>query len=403
MAVAVVCAKLTRTSMKKNIKNLFRHLNSLSAFGVFVLFVLLQSSPSLAGNDQLRIAFINPASKGDSYWDIYVDFMRSASKSLGVKLDVRYADYNRINSPNIAQDILAQEYLPDYLVYIYQHRQTVDILQLAENKKVKSFIVNTGVLAKDNNVVGKPGGKFNYWIGHLQPDNIAAGERLARALVSGAREKNLVAADGKIHMLAVSGSRDSTAALDYNKGLLKVVSENANVELNQLVFSNWNFTTACRQTEGLLSRYPETTIIWSIGEGNAFGTLCGAYKMKRKPGVDLLVGGTVSSAEGVKEIKKGHLIANMGGDTWEGARAVFLLHEHYNGRGFQGQTDIRYLTELVSRENVQPYIDLIVHEEWKDIDYRKLSSTSNKNPIEVEFSVQSLLDTINTKQKHYKK
>ncbi|VUD61889.1 hypothetical protein TDB9533_02918 [Thalassocella blandensis] len=337
-----------------------------------------------------RVAFINPGSPGNRYWDRYVEYMRVAADSLHIDLHVEYAEGNRMHTPELASKLLSQPQVPDYLVYIFQYGQTLKVLNMAEQHKVKSFIVNTNVTDSEQSDVGKPRELFKYWIGHLHANNEYAGEHLAAQL---SQEANQRFAGEDVRLLAISGSRDSTAAIDFNKGLANALKKDDSILLEQLVFSNWYYSTAMRQAEGLLLRYPQTQIMWSIGEDVALGAIDGAILAGRKPGVDIVIGGTVSTAKGVEAIEKGLLTANMGGDSWEGARALVMLFDFHHGVDFADDDfSVQYTTEYVTQENVAPFKALISQQKWQYVDYRKMSRYLNPTQENIAFNVNNLIN-----------
>lgn len=371
---------------------------------LFCLLLLLGNTAHSAGGPEqtrqltksgstkpLRVAFIDPSSGGDPYWDRYVEFMQVAAKSLGIEFTVEYAEGNRMNTPKIAKHLIEQDLAPDYLIYIFQNTQTYKVLKQAEKHGVRSFIVNTNVIDFEREAVGKPRQHFKHWIGHLHSDNIKGGTQLAKGLVALARKKGLVETFAPVNTLAFSGSRDSTAALDYNIGLNDYVSSAAQMFIEQLVFTNWSFDAAQRQAKGLMLRYPETKIMWTVGENVALGVLDGLRHAGREAGKDVVVGGTVSTARGVNAILSGKMIANMGGDAWEGARALVMIYDYHFGKDFaKEEYSVLYSTELVTQENVQPYVHLINEERWREIDYRKLSKAYTDTPL--EFTVDGMLE-----------
>lgn len=371
---------------------------------VFFGFMLLLVSVRLSAAEvrPITVAFLNPADKGDVYWDRYVDYMQVAAESLGITLQVHYARENRIHGTRLVEQLLNGEHVPNYLVYIYQQGATHRILQIAESKGVKSLIVNTNIAQSDVERVGLPREKYKGWIGHIHPQNVEAGEQLADALwqrksklADHSSQDSAVSSlmHSELSIIGLSGSRDSSAGLDYNTGLKNSVARHPDLSLQQLVFTDWNREKAKYQTIGLLERYPGVSLVWSIGEDIAFGILDALASTGKTPGKDVVVGGTVSSAEGVKAVKAGLLVANMGGDSWEGAHALVTLYDYHHGHDVTAKDyTIRYKTEVVSAANVDPYVELIVNQKWQWIDYSRLTFTHTGK--EIPFDVQALLNAV---------
>ncbi len=83
-------------------------------------------------------------------------------------------------------------------------------------------------------------GKLNYWIGHMYPDDLQAGYDLAQNLFDKSRKAGKYGSDGKIHVVGLSGSRDSTATIKRNQGLLKAAEETSDVILHQIFWTRWD-------------------------------------------------------------------------------------------------------------------------------------------------------------------
>ena len=284
--------------------------------------------------EKMKVAFINPTYPNEPFWGLLTDFMASAAKDLDVELQVYYSQSNRFKTLEIAQEILKSPNKPDYMVFHFQAQMGARILQAAEEAKVYSFVINTNVPETDAQDIGKPRGKFKYWLGHLVPDDQQAGYLLASELIEKAIELKKVAEDGKVHMFGLTGTTDNTASINRNTGLKEFVDKRSDVILHQIVNTSWNKEKAAKVTKILMARYPETSVIWSASDAMALGAIQSLEALNLRVGKDVLLGGIDGTPAGLKAVNDGKMVATMSGHFIEGAWAIVLLYDHYYGVDF---------------------------------------------------------------------
>ena len=377
--------------------NQFLRLRTKSQWNSIFRFVLAVSMSFVVtvceAKGPIRVTFINPSSNSNPFWNQVTDFMQVVARDLNMHLDVRYANDNRYEGTKLATKALASHPKPDFLIYIYQTGQGQEILSAAEAAKVHSFIINTGVNDSDREAVGRPREKFKYWIGHLFPDDVAAGQELATRLFEAAKAQGKLGTDGRIHAIALSGGRDSSAALDRNEGLQQALRAHPEVTLHQLVFTNWEMKLARSQTQGLLKRYPETSVVWAASDFIALGALEAIEENKKNARTDVLAGGFDWTTAGVHAVKNGKMLATLGGHFMDGGWALVLMHDFYHGIDFASSgTTIRSRMHVISQENVDSFLALPSKKQWDDIDFRQFSKIYNPKLQKYDFSLSAVLN-----------
>lgn len=360
---------------------------------IFLISLFLTVSSSAFGKDTIKAVFINPDLQGNVFWDPVTQFMVSAAKDLGIDLKVMYSKTNRYRSHEIVTNLAKSPDKPDYLIYIPQAGVTLSILKTAEKAGMKSFMFNTDILKIDRKVVGNPRENFKNYIGHMVPNDVQAGYDLADSLINKAIKNNKKGKDGKIHLIGISGSRDSTASLDRNKGLKQYISKMDNVFLHQIVFAKWSLDEAREITQGLLTRYPETSVVWAASDGMSMGAVEAFKKVGKKPGKDLFTGGVDWSKEGVDSISKGEMSATVGGHFMEGGWIMVLLKDYHNGIDFkENGVKIKSRMQVISSENVQSYLKKLGKRNWDQIDFTKFSKVLNPKLKKYNFSLDAILE-----------
>ena len=360
---------------------------------VLVWSGLFSFATSSHANDEIRVTFINPDAVGNPFWDKVTSFMKAVANDLSINLQVHYANGDRYQGTELAKASLHTANRPDYLVYIYQYGQGIEILKAAELAKVKSFIFNTDVRENDRTFVGKPRKPFSYWIGHMMPDDVQGGYDLAVQLIEKSMAKGNRNEDGSIYMLGLSGTRDSSAALYRNKGLQLALNAYPNVKLRQLVFGNWSSQLASLQTSGLLRRYPEMNLIWTASDSIALGAIEGINAIGKIAGKDILTGGFDWTVKGVSAVRDGLMVATMGGHFMEGGWSLVLLHDYHRGIDFAPSgTTIHSKISPISKNNIQHHLNQLGNQNWEAFDFRKSSKFFNPMLSEYDFSLTALLN-----------
>src|SRR5690554_3161707 len=322
--------------------------------------------------------FLSPDSS--LYWSLTADFMRAVASDLNINLEVQVdSERNRFSYIRMADSILNRPDKPDYLIFMCREHVTAPMLRMANDAGVKVFTFNTNVPVAAQEVLGAPRQVLDNWIGHVSPDNVAAGRTLARVLAQEVRERKLPEFGRTLPTIALSGSLDSSAAKDRNLGLQEVVHEDG-MQLLQLVYADWDEQQAQTKAGTLLKRYPRTAAIWSASDGIALGAIAAAKKVGRRPGEDLFIGGMDWEPRALDAVRRGELVASLGRHFMGGGLLLILLSDYHRGYDFaEGlpTPELHYQLEVVTRKNVGAIERVLNPENWQKVDFARFSRASN--------------------------
>jgi ABC-type sugar transport system substrate-binding protein len=137
----------------------------------------------------------------------------------------------------------------------------------------------------------------------LEPNSEEAGYLTASVLISKARAQGLFGSDHKLHMIAIAGDRSTTTSLKRNQGMLRAVTEQNDVVLEQQVYGEWNRAKAREQSEWLYQRYPQVRLVWAGNDLMAFGAMESWAERGGKPGGDALFSGINTSEEAMTKLR----------------------------------------------------------------------------------------------------
>lgn len=349
---------------------------------------------SQAATQQINVTFINPDSRGDPFWDRTTQFMRWFAEDLNIELEVLHARENRFNVASLAEEVMRRDTPPHYLIFIYQHGSGKVILEMAEQLGQHSLIFNTAIHPEEAAEVGAPRERFQHWLGHLQPNDRRAGQILAEHLISAAQARAPQPSAQTLEMIAISGSKESTPALQRNQGLADALALNRRFTVNQLVFARWDPATAASQASALLSRYPQTSMIWAASDAMAlkiYDTLQATSRQKSPP----VIGGIDWTPEAFKAVQRGTLAVTVGGHFLEGGWALVLAHDHFHGKDFASlDTTMKTGMARVTQANIEEYAAIWDKSRARAVDYRYFSRVLNPEWPGYRFSADALINRI---------
>lgn len=361
---------------------------------LLISFLLLLAAPLANASPRPSVVFLSP--DDSRFWQLVAGFMEAVAEDLEVDLEVQYdRESHRFSYLRMAKDVLGRDEKPDYLLFMCKENVTEPMLRLADGAGVKAFTFNTDVPDAARASIGMPRTVLPGWLGHLSPDNIAAGRTLVTLLGKQA-EQLALAPRTSIPMVALSGTLDSSAAKDRDRGLLAAAVQQRS-ELLQLVYANWSRELAREKTEVLLERYPNTAAVWSASDGMALGAIEAARNAGRVPGQDLLVGSVDWQPEALDKIRSGELLVSLGRHFMGGGLALLLLHDYHNGRDFDDMSPdyvFRYKLEPATRDNIDQVQRIADPENWGSVDFRQFSRVGESETAKAVPDPDAVLDAI---------
>lgn len=349
-----------------------------------LLFCLLTTSVAAE-----PLHFVLLAPRVDTFWPVFGQIMSKACEDLDVTCQTFYFedDHHGMREAILR---LGREGQVDAVLFQNLKDQGLSFIEAAESVGLPAILVNTPLSVEQQAVSGGPRFKYKHWLGQIFPDDTQAGYLLAQSLFAEARRKGLRDSSGKIRVLGISGQRADPSGLNRYNGLLKAVEEAEDVVLEQAVFGRWNQQVAYDKTVTLLKRYPLTTVVWSASDLIGFGALQAARHQDRVPGKDLVIGAVDWSDPGLSYVESGLFATDIGGHMFEGAWAVVLLYDYFNGQDFAGErTTFLTQMQIADQTNAGHYRQLF-RQGWQHWDFSAYSKVLNSHIRHYDFNLQSL-------------
>ena len=365
---------------------------------IMLCAVLLFMAPQTYAQSTMKVVFLCSDNRQHDFFGPFISFMEAAAAGLNINLEVIEVQHNNFRDMfRKGKAVLAREKLPDYLLMVDEKNTAAELINLARDKNIKTFLVNERLKPEKYVELGQPGEKIKNWLGELMADEVQAGYLLANELIDQASLQNLRGKDGKIHIAAINGSYKSNASKKRLEGLQKAVDARSDVILHQVVYALWERGNALHQTQGLLKRYPELGAIWVASDAMADGAIEAAMQMGKKPGVEILFGGVDWADVGIKNIEKGHALGSIGGHVFDGGWALVMLYDHFNGIALE--TSNRSKFSVLKRENIHLYgKHLSLLKGVDQLDFMKFTKISSGKNQPYDFSLDKILDLLESKQ-----
>lgn len=346
----------------------------------------------------MSVAFINPGKSDEAYWLTVSRAMEAAANDLDIRFEVFYAERQHLRVFEFARQIVARSAAdrPDYVVITNDYATGSELLRLFDAAGIRTFLAFSGISEESERAVtGRPREHFKGWLGSLEPKAQDAGYLTAKALIEQGRRARAQAADGRLHLLAISGDRSTPTSNRRGEGMRRAVAEAGDVVLDQEIFSGWNREKAAEQSEWLFQRYPQARLIWAGNDPMAFGAMQVWESRGGKPGKNAWFSAVNTSAEAMAAIKSGRLAALAGGHFICGAWALVMLYDYENGRDFaltEGLELSLSMFTLFTQKDADRFVARFGKLQFNQVNFRRFSKVLNPKLKHYDFNFRQLLD-----------
>lgn len=345
----------------------------------------------------LSVVFVNPGKTGEIFWELMDHSMRAAARQLDIEVETLWAQRNYRHMQELGLDVVNRTTKPDYLVLVNEENAALPIMQAADRAGVKTMLLTNTLTGRALQEFGGPQEKLKTWIASLVPDLEEAGARMARALISVARARELRSSDGKIHLLALGGDDSTPTSIARTNGLMRVAGENSDVIIDRLLFANWNETEAERLTDNFLQWAQRRDIniagVWAANDPMAFGAMNAAKRVGYVPGKDLIVVGLNWSPNALRKVLDGQMLLTDGGHFLSGALSMLLVRDDADGCEFAaGGRALTFKTSAVTQMRAASTLSFVGERRFEHLDFVRLRSSSDAGCGRYDISFAALID-----------
>lgn len=345
------------------------------------------------GNNSPSMVFLNPGGREDIFFKLMTTFMQAAADDLGARLEVIYCERNHIKLAREGKKLLERSPLPEYLLLINEKNGVANILPIADQKGIKIFLFNEGLLPDTRHKHGKPGEIYKNFLAEYLPDDFQAGYLLAKNLIEHALKTGMADKKGTLNIAGISGTFMTGSSAQRVDGLKKALSEYPNVTLSQIAPGHWETRKAKDITLGFLRRYPDVKVFWTASDGMALGVAQGVEAIGLKPGKDILTGGIDWADFAIGKVKDGTFSCSVGGHFMDGAWALIMLFDYHYGYSLANAPQ-KSSFSVLTHKNVGVYQNRFQNMDWSVIDFTKFSKAKNPQLKTYRFGLEPIMEQL---------
>ncbi len=364
-----------------------------------LLLLLALFLPLVSYAEKLSVTLLTPGLPDNTFWTEVSAFAKAVAEDLEIDLNVVTSPYHGSSYAirRTGLKVISAAEQPDYIVTGFWTSAAIQLLNAAKERGIRVFIINTNITAREKLFVGEPRTKFVNWIGHMRPDDESAGYDLADILIDATTTQGSNA--GKLNFSALYGDKFSSVSDDREAGLRRRLRHSANASLSSSFSTNWGQESAKRTTSEILQTAPETTVIWAASDFVALGAIEVLKSHNKVPGKDVLIGGFDWTDNGIKAVRSGELAATMGGHFMEAGWALVMIYDYHHDIDFKRDPGISTVTKMqaITQENIERYTSLLERRDWKKVNFRQFSKKLNPELTKYDFSLQHILNAIDSK------
>jgi ABC-type sugar transport system substrate-binding protein len=344
---------------------------------------------------RISIGCFSSLNKDHAFWQSVRAFMDAVAEDLRVELRWHYAKHDQIRGREQIRNELSGPHPIDAALVVNFKNQGEHFFTLLDRHKVPTFI---HVVGANHAKSGGPRKKHPFWVGELVIDEVRVGHDLAITLIQDARRKGLQAADGKIHLVAITGDRATLLSRQRRQGLDKALRERSDLVVHHqsVPTLRWSTAEGRAKVKKLLARYPETSVVWAANDDIAIGVVKGIRDLGKIPGKDIVTGGVDLVPEALRLVSTGEMVCSFGGLSMHGGWAAILLYDYFAGIDFKDDPGPSVTTKamLINKGNVGGYLKTFGDGDWRKVDFRQFSKALNPQLKKYDFSMSRIMGDI---------
>lgn len=332
------------------------------------------------------VVFLNPGESVERgmgvFWSTTGRMMSVAAANLGMNLEILYAERNHLLMLRQAEMVAKRSVPPDYVVITNQKQFAPKIMQIFSATKTKILLIHNDLTVTQRKEFGNEREQFVNWIGTVTTNEENGAARMMEELYQqlGAEEPQI---------LGITGGRGTPVSLERAAGVRDFIEQTGRGQHLQLTFCDWTTLDAKRKAEVLLSRYPQTNIIWAANYAMADG----AQQAIKQKGLNVLVGSVAIAPHSESDIDQDDIDVSLASHYFIGAWAMVLLYDYHHGVDFSGFGGVRQKLDyllVIKPDNVSNYYQM-VNENFDRIDFSIFSKYRHPAPKAYSFSLAPLM------------
>ncbi|MDU0353748.1 ABC transporter substrate-binding protein [Paraglaciecola aquimarina] len=364
--------------------------------GCFICIVSLNSHATKSAIKP-NVLFIYPVGKGFPFWDSQVDFAQAVAKALDIQLDIAYPPVefrNRFNAAAyISEQLDKKEQLPDMLITSFWLGSEEKIMSLLQEKNIDLISINSDISPSQYLQLGKPRERFSRWLATLSPNDTLAGKLLAKSIIQSSRKIRCPLEDCRVNIFAISGLSYSAVSKQRIVGLERMVYQDRQSRLLNIVFGNWDRQLVASMVPKILSRHQDIHAYWVASDVMAYGIEDGLNQQQLNLPSNTIIGGIDWSAPTIDKIRSGEMQVSVGGHFLEAGWSLILYYDYINGADFADElgTIIKTQMSVLNKDNIELLGPFLQSPSWSTTMIKKYSKQLNPARQSYNLNPQQLI------------
>lgn len=308
------------------------------------------------------MVFLNPGKADESFWydvDLYAE---AAAKRLGIQLRTFHAQRNHYSMIKHLEEMINQQRLPDYLMLVNEKNALPRMLTLLEGLPVYVVVLLNDIDLQQQQLRSQNPHWQKYLLSCLVPNNYWIGQQTAKEMYTKAGAQS-----GQV--VLISGDKVTPASIEREAGAVNFFQQQANLQIKQIVYGQWEELRSYQQTRVLLKRYPQLKYLWTANDHMAFGSLAAIQEAGMAPGKDIFVGTVNTSDKALSLLERGDISALGGGHFIAAGWGLSLIYQHAVGRPLQEKIHAPMFQLL--KVNT-PFYQQLKSKDWSNIPFENL-------------------------------
>lgn len=339
---------------------------------------------------QMNVVFLNPGSKNDiGVWELVSHSMQASANSLGIHLEIIYADRNHVKMMQQAEEVARRERQPDYVILVNEKQSAGSMMSFFKGSSAKILLMHNDLTDEQRKEIGGERGRMANWIGTVTSDGYNASRLLMQAL-----SRHF---PGTIQAVGLSGIKSNPVTSEREAGLMDFFRDFPEGRLLQIAHADWSYEGGKEKARLLMERYPELNAIWAANDSMALGALDAVMEAGR--GGEIVVGGQGGFPAVLERIVKGEMKATVG-TLMTGGFALVLLHDYQNGRDFADDIGVRVkpddLVVIDDAEKAKQYARIVI-EHPERINFRAFSKVYTPGLRHYDFRYERIVEAAGEK------
>ncbi|BHH85292.1 sugar ABC transporter substrate-binding protein [Desulforhopalus sp. 52FAK] len=308
--------------------------------------------------------------------------MGIAAKTFGMQLEVLYAERDHLLMLRQAESVAQRTDLPNYVVLVNEKQAAPKMLQMFAGTHTKVLLIHNDLTVEQRRTIGNEREQMTNWIGTAKTDEERSTFRMMEELY-----RQLGTPEPQV--LGITGARGTTVSKERAQGVSNYIAHTGRGQQLQLAYGNWGATDAESKIDVLLTRYPQTNIVWAANYSMSLGALRAVKARNTK----ILVGSTAAAPQAVPSMAEQGMAVSLGSHFFIGAWAMVLLYDYHHGVDFAAHGGARQKLDylyVIKPDNASRYYEA-VYDQTDAMDFSVFSKYLHPSPGLYKFSLAPLM------------